>query len=116
MVTYEVGGTPVTVASISTDTDGLAMARFFLGQGREVIVHGLPGAVIDTQRIGKVVVWHEGDRLVVVAAEGTDNQLVEFAEAVRPATAAEWNAAVRGNGPGRRGRRQRRRQVRSRSR
>ena len=91
LVTYLVGSTAVTVASINADNDGLAVARFFLGQGRDVIVQGLPGAVVDTPRIGKVVVWHEGDRLVVVAAEGTDDQLVELAEAVRPATADEWD-------------------------
>lgn len=29
MLTYAVGGTPVTVASIGTDMDGLAMAASF---------------------------------------------------------------------------------------
>lgn len=99
LVTYQVGDTAVTVASINTGTDGLAVARFFLDQGRDVLVHGLPGAVVDTRRIGKVVVWHEGNRLVVVAAEVTDDQLVELAEAVRPATAAEWDELVAATAP-----------------
>ena len=94
LVKYEVGDKAVTVASINTGTDGLAVARFFLDQGRDVLVHGLPGAVVDTRRIGKVVMWHEGDRLVVVAAEGTDDELVALAEAVRPATADEWNEVL----------------------
>ena len=99
LVTYEVGDRAVTVASINTGTDGLAVARFFLGQGRDVLVHGLPGAVVDTPRTGKVVVWHEGDRLVVVAAEVTDNELVALAEAVRPATAIEWDELVAATAP-----------------
>ena len=99
LVTYQVGDTAVTVASINTGTDGLAVARFFLDQGRDVLVHGLPGAVVDTRRIGKVVVWHEGDRLVVVAAEVTDDDLVALAEAVRPATAAEWNDVIAATAP-----------------
>ncbi|MCY7297855.1 MAG: hypothetical protein LH616_01420, partial [Ilumatobacteraceae bacterium] len=99
MVTYEVGGTPVTVASIGIDMDGIAMARFYLGQGIDVIVHGMPGAIIDTRRIGKVVVWHEGDRLVVVAADGTDDELLSWAEAVRPATAAEWGQVITATAP-----------------
>lgn len=94
VLTYEIDGTDVAVAAISTDTDGLAMARFFLGQGRDVTVHGLPGALIETRRIGKVVVWHEGDRLVVAAAEGPDAQLLDIAEAVRPASAQEWDSAL----------------------
>ena len=99
LVTYQVGDTAVTVASINTGTDGLAVARFFLDQGRDVLVHGLPGAVVDTRRIGKVVVWHEGDRLVVVAAEVTDDDLVALAEAVRPTTAAEWNDVIAATAP-----------------
>ncbi len=94
VVTYEVGSTPVTVASIDTDTDGLAMARFYLDQGRDVIVHGVPGALIETRRIGKVVVWHEGNRLVVVTADVTDDQLLAMAKAVRPATQAEWDQVI----------------------
>ena len=91
MVAYTVDNSPVTVASISTDTDGLAMARFYLGQGRDVTVHGLPGALIETRRSGKVVVWHEGDRLIVVTADATDDQLLAMAESVRPATTVEWS-------------------------
>lgn len=99
MLTYDVGGSPVTVASIGTDMDGLAMARFYLGRGRDVIVHGVPGAIIETRRIGKVVVWHEGDRLIVVAAEGTDDELLALAEAVRPASAGEWGRVVPASDP-----------------
>ena len=91
VLTYEVGGTPVTVASIGTDTDGLAMARFYLDHGSDVTVHGLPGALIDTRRVGKVVVWHEGDRLIVVSADVADEQLIAIAQSVRPATADEWD-------------------------
>ncbi len=94
MVSYTVSGTPVTVASIATDTDGLAMARFFLDQGHSATVHGLPAAVIETRRIGKVVIWQEGDRLVVVAADVPDDQLLATAETVRPPSAAEWDSAV----------------------
>jgi len=94
VATYDVGGMPVTVASIATDTDGLAMARFSLGQGRNVTVHGVPGAIIQTRRIGKVVVWHEGDRLVVVTADVTDDELLAMAETVRPAFADEWNGVL----------------------
>ena len=94
MLSYAVGGAPVTVASIGTDMDGLAMARFYLGQGRDVTVHDAPGAVIETRRIGKVVVWHEGDRLIVVAADGTDEELVSWAQLVRPATTEEWSGVI----------------------
>lgn len=99
VLTYSAGGAPVAVASIGTDTDGLAMARFYLGQGRDVTVHGMPGAILGTRQIGKVVVWHEGDRLVVVAAEGTDDELLAIAETVRPATATEWNNVLTSVGP-----------------
>jgi len=92
MVAYLVGDSPVTVASIATDTDALAMARFFLDQGRDTTVHGVPAAVIETRRIGKVVVWHEGDRLVVVAADVPDDQLLAMAETVRPASDEEWDS------------------------
>ncbi len=84
----------VTVASMSTDTDGLAMARFYLGQGRDATVHGLPGALIETRRLGTIVVWYEGDRLVVVAADGSDDELLALAESVRPATGTEWNDII----------------------
>lgn len=94
MLTYQTNSTPVTVASIDTDTDGLAMARFYLGQGSDVIVHGLPGALIDTRRLGKVVLWHEGNRLIVVTADATDEQLVAIAEQVRPATSEEWGEVL----------------------
>ena len=99
MLTYLVGHTPVTVASIGTGTDGLAMARFYLGQGRNVTVHGLPGAIIETHRIGKTVVWHEGDRLIVVAADGTDAELVAMAQAVRTASAQEWDRVLAADAP-----------------
>ena len=99
LVTYEVGDRAVTVASINTGTDGLAVARFFLGQGRDVLVHGLAGAVVDTGQIGKVVMWHEGDRLIVIAAEVTDDDLVALAEAVRPATAIEWDELAAATAP-----------------
>lgn len=99
MVTYLVGDSPVTVASIASDTDALAMARFFLDQGRDTTVHGVPAAVIETRRIGKVVVWHEGDRLVVVAADVPDDQLLAMAETVRPASAAEWDSAIAATSP-----------------
>ena len=98
MLTYLVGETPVTVASIGTDTDGLAMARFYLGNGPDVTVHGKPGAIIDTHRIGKVVVWHEGDRLIVVAADATDAELTAMAQAVRPASGQEWNGVFAAGG------------------
>jgi len=99
VLTYSVGGAPVTLASIGTDMDGLAMARFYFGQGRDVTVHGAPGAIIGTRQIGKVVVWHEGDRLVVVAAEGTDDELLAMAQAVRPASATEWNRVIATTAP-----------------
>ncbi len=99
IVRYDLGSIPVTVASIATDTDGLAMARFYLDQGRDVTVHGLPGAIIETRQIGKVVVWHEGDRLVVVAAEATDDQLLAMAQTVRPASGEEWDRLIAATAP-----------------
>jgi hypothetical protein len=94
VVSYNTGAGTVTVASIATNTDGLAMARFYLGQGLDVTVHGLPGALIETRRIGKVVVWHEGNRLVVVTANAPDSELLTLAESVGPATADEWNKVI----------------------
>jgi len=37
---------------------------------------------------------HAGDRFVVVASEGTDDELLAIAKAVRPASNDAWNAQV----------------------
>ena len=94
VLTYEGDTAPVVAASIVADSDALAMAEFYFGRGSNIIVHGLPALLIETRRLGTLIVWQEGDRLVAVAGAEPTAQMISLAESVHPATRAEWAQVI----------------------
>ena len=94
VLTYEGDTAPVVAASIVADSDALAMAEFYFGRGSNIIVHGLPALLIETRRLGTLIVWQEGDRLVAVAGAEPTARMISLAESVHPATRAEWAQVI----------------------
>ncbi|MBK9969645.1 MAG: hypothetical protein IPP16_02515 [Acidimicrobiaceae bacterium] len=94
VLTYEGDTAPVLAASIVADSDALAMAEFYFGRGSNIIVHGLPALLIETRRLGTLIVWQEGDRLVAVAGAEPTARMISLAESVHPATRAEWAQVI----------------------
>lgn len=85
----------VSLASIAAPADALPLVEFVLGAGRAITIHGLPSVAITSKHLGPVVAWLEDGRLIMVAGDRPDNELVALAESVRPATAGEWRVVGR---------------------
>lgn len=94
----------LALSSIQAPADALPLVEFVLGDGRAITVHGLPAVAITSKELGPVVAWLEDGRLIMVAGDLADDELVAMAESVRPATAGEWRVvgrtAIRGEDGG----------------
>ena len=85
----------VSLSSISAPSDALPLVEFVLGAGRSITIHGLPAVVVESKVLGPIVAWLEDGRLIMVAGERPDEDLITLAESVRPATSGEWRVASR---------------------
>lgn len=94
MLTYAGDSGPLHVASIAIPSDGLAVAEFYFGHATPVTAIGMPALLIHSRRLGTMVVWMDGGRLVVVAGQESDEHMVLLANEVRRASPVEWAAVV----------------------
>ena len=85
----------VSLASIPAPADGLPLVEFVLGTGNAITIHDLPAVTITSKKLGPVVAWLEDGRLIMVAGDMADDDLIALAESVRPATAGEWRVVGR---------------------
>jgi hypothetical protein len=94
MLTYQRTSGPLRVASIAIPPDGLAVAEFYFGHASPVRANGMPALLIHSRLFNTMVVWMDGGRLVVIAGQESDPEMVVLANAVRRASPVEWAAVV----------------------
>lgn len=90
-----------TLTSQKAPSSGLLPLQFVLGGKIDATVHGQTALTLVTDdsealqafgvKLGSVVAWVEGGRLIMVTGRLSVDELLQLAETVRPATADEWN-------------------------
>ena len=96
LVTWGTLEDSISLGSIAAPSDALPLVEFVLGAGRPTTVHDLPAVMITSRVIaGPVIGWVEDGRLILVAGDATPEELLAYAQSVRPATFGEWLIVAR---------------------